>query len=499
MNQAFCIIEPVYESSGTITDYRIVETNPAFVKMTGLTHPESYSVQELEPHLGEEWFRKFEDVVKKGRSVRFEGSVYHFSQKLWYDVSAFPADLKDNTVAVLFINLSAKKKIQEHFKKRLEEKVKLRTAELEESRDFVKRITETTPDVFYIINLEESRLTYVSSAIIQFGYEPEKLYSLGNDVFNEIVHPEDLQPRINNLEQLLSMKPDEIRESEFRIKDASGEWHFIYNRTTVFRFSDNKQPSEILGIAQDITTKKLAERAYMQEKYRNTELERMNEVMDNFVYAAAHDLKAPVSNLLMLNEIIDKTTDYKRKMELQEKYKTIISTLQKTIEGLVNVISVEKINILAIKTIKLEDILNHVTSELSEKLNDVNPEIRSDFSKCPAIEYIEPYLLCIFRNLLSNSLKFRSKFRPLKIEITSERKDQHCLLTFSDNGSGIDLENYGGDLFKPFKRFDFSSEGTGIGLHLVKNMVTRNGGKIQVRSVVESGTAFLIYLNEYKS
>jgi sigma-B regulation protein RsbU (phosphoserine phosphatase) len=74
----------------------------------------------------------------------------------------------------------------------------------------------------------------------------------------------------------------------------------------------------------------------------------------------------------------------------------------------------------------------------------------------------------------------------------------HCFHRFSDNGRGIDIEEHGQDLFKPFKRFHREKEGMGVGLYVIKYMVAKNGGHIEVDSKVGEGTSFNIFLKPYE-
>jgi signal transduction histidine kinase len=70
------------------------------------------------------------------------------------------------------------------------------------------------------------------------------------------------------------------------------------------------------------------------------------------------------------------------------------------------------------------------------------------------------------------------------------------MISFQDNGRGIDLESFGDKLFKPFYQIDSRQEGKGMGLHIVKRMLEKNGGRIEVASQVNSGTRFIAYLKE---
>ncbi|MEX2336485.1 MAG: HAMP domain-containing sensor histidine kinase, partial [Fulvivirga sp.] len=69
---------------------------------------------------------------------------------------------------------------------------------------------------------------------------------------------------------------------------------------------------------------------------------------------------------------------------------------------------------------------------------------------------------------------------------------------FSDNGIGIDLKEHGKNLFQPFKRFSQQATGKGIGLSIIKSMIEKNNGKIEVESAPGEGSTFLCYLCPYK-
>jgi PAS domain S-box-containing protein len=499
MDHGFCIIEVIFNRDNRAIDYIFLENNPAFERLTGLTEVKGRSIRSILPQVGDCWFERFGDVVKTRQSLRFEGTILNGKRELWYDVNAFPIDdPQDNHVAVLFNNITNRKKRAEHFRTLLEQKVIERTAELQESRDFIKHITDTTPDILYILDLSQRRISYISKSVSSLGYTPEEIYSMGRNVFKDMVHPDDYEERINNILLMTSFRGEEVRGTEFRVKDKSGKWHWVNNRTTLFKTGEDNRPLEILGIALDITSRKETEAAYYKERDRSRELKRLNDVMDTFVYSAAHDLKAPISNLILLTNTIESTDDIDMKLDLQKKYNPIIEILNKTISGMINVLSIEKNSDAGVKRIYFSDAIVQIKAELNHKIMEADATIACSFRYCRSIVYNESYLMSIFRNMLTNSLKYRSDFRKPVIMIKSEKVDEEIILTFTDNGIGIDLQRYGDDLFKPFKRFGSKSEGSGIGLHLVKSIVTKNGGHIEVTSAPCEGTAFKIFLVEYK-
>ncbi len=387
---------------------------------------------------------------------------------------------------------------KEDYRQRLEKEVKVRTSELVESQHFVQLITDSTPDILFVYDITKWKIIYVNKGLsVVLGYKPEEVYASGRKEFEQMLHPDDLKRRIGEMARMVSLKPGEVRESEFRIKDKAGNLHWLNVRDLFFKADKKGKTIQALSICQDITEKIQAIDAYRHEKGRSEELRRMNELMDTFVFAAAHDLKAPVSNLKMLTQVIEKTEDADKKLMLQLKYADIIETLDLTISGLVKVLAVEKDFKSGLKTLHLQKVFSKVAAEMKDEIEKIKPEININFS-CKSIVYIESYLFSIFRNLLGNALKFRSEERNVVIDVSSGCEEEYVWVSFTDNGIGIDLKKYGQDMYKPFKRFSTGLKGSGLGLHLVKSIVTKNGGKIEVKSKKSAGTTFKIYMVPYK-
>ena len=135
-------------------------------------------------------------------------------------------------------------------------------------------------------------------------------------------------------------------------------------------------------------------------------------------------------------------------------------------------------------------------TELTEESSEADAKYIISFEK-EEICYVAPFMKSIMRNLLSNALKYRSNKRPLVIEVSTKPAGQLMLLEVKDNGIGLDLKRYGKKLFKPFERLTKQASGQGLGLHLVKTMVERNGGYIEVDGSEDMGMCFRLYLKPY--
>lgn len=98
---------------------------------------------------------------------------------------------------------------------------------------------------------------------------------------------------------------------------------------------------------------------------------------------------------------------------------------------------------------------------------------------------------------MSNAIKYYDENKKPEIRISSKKQDSYILLIVQDNGIGIDLERHRDRVFTPFKRFTTKAEGKRIGLNIIRTMIEKNGGRIEIESEVGRGTSFYVYLKEY--
>lgn len=274
------------------------------------------------------------------------------------------------------------------------------------------------------------------------------------------------------------------------IEKGSDTFHFLS-----YYFYD-KERELAIGFSMDITAQKKTEKAFEQVSAKNLELERMNQIMDMFVYAVAHDLKNPINNLDMIATLIREATSAQEQLDYLQALHKSVSRLKQTIDGLTEVIEIESSRDISRRNLNFSDVISHVTEDLNHMLQEKEGELEIAIHH-PCIYYNEAFLISILKNLLSNAIKYSSGKRKPQIRVKTEKADGFIVLSVSDNGIGIDLNAHSQKMFKPFKRFSRQAEGTGVGLHLIKSMVEKNGGHIEVSSVLGTGTTFTCYLMPY--
>jgi len=99
----------------------------------------------------------------------------------------------------------------------------------------------------------------------------------------------------------------------------------------------------------------------------------------------------------------------------------------------------------------------------------------------------------ILFNLLSNAIKFRSPDRPLKISVTTQAANDKIILTFADNGIGLDVDRYRDRIFGFYQRFHNYPDSKGLGLYMIKIQMEALGGSVSVQSEVNVGTKFSLF------
>lgn len=240
-----------------------------------------------------------------------------------------------------------------------------------------------------------------------------------------------------------------------------------------------------------------------------TELERQNEIIEKqskfkeeLFASISHELRTPLHGILGMSQLISRT-------DMSEKQTNFVNVIKGSADNLLviinDILSLTKMNAGKIELVErpfyLPDFLKEIEGVLKLKAEEKNLflrlEVAPDTPKNIVADHIRIYQILI--NLLNNSIKFTEKgWILLKIESLAKRGDKADLLfTIEDTGIGIEKEKQE-QIFEPFSRVhDLEGgviEGAGLGLNIVKKLMSLLGGKISVESKYGSGTCFKLYL-----
>ncbi|EAS20924.1 histidine kinase sensor protein [Flavobacteria bacterium BBFL7] len=216
-----------------------------------------------------------------------------------------------------------------------------------------------------------------------------------------------------------------------------------------------------------------------------------NERLVHFAHILSHNLRSHASNLQLTLQTFDDVKE-PGEIEVFNSYLNDISfSLNQTLHHLNEVVTIN--TQLKIKeNIDIEAIFNNVLLEFDEDIKAINATIKYDFAELLSIEYVPSFLESVFRNLISNAIKYRDVERPLEIVVKTKSKNKRKLLVIKDNGIGIDLKRHAGKLFHMYRTFHTNDDARGVGLFLVKSKVEALGGDISVKSELGKGSTFSI-------
>jgi PAS domain S-box-containing protein len=320
---------------------------------------------------------------------------------------------------------------------------------LKESEIHFRFLANMIPEIIWTA-LPDGYEDFHNSTFTEYtGLNSEELKGFG---WQKTVHPDDLKIVHKVWDECL--KKGMNYEIEYRISNKEGAYKWFLIRATPWK-DEQGNVIKWFGTTTDIDFGKSLRVSLLQKtdelKHANHELMKVNDIMNHFVYIAAHDLRSPVNNMKMLFEILKDEVDPKKREELFLFMEKSILRLDRTVNGLVEVIQSANEES-AIQQLKFDEIVPIVIADLSISYPDITTYIRTDFKSCPTIRYIKPFLISIIKNLVSNSYKYQSHQRKLQINISTAKVDDLIKLEVKDNGIGYDM-NKVKDIFAPFKRF----------------------------------------------
>lgn len=185
IDEAYCIIELIFNKEMQPVDYLFLETNPAFEKQVKLKNVNGITMRELIPNHEEHWFTRYGKVAITGEPMRFQEYSEQLGQD-WFDIYAFKIDGENSRrVAVLFHNITQRKIEEENLKKTqkaLEERAKQRQEELDENTGLLQTVFDSS-------NL--------AIAVLKTLYDPKGnikdfLFVRVNKVLSDLYHDRDV-------------------------------------------------------------------------------------------------------------------------------------------------------------------------------------------------------------------------------------------------------------------------------------------------------------------
>jgi PAS domain S-box-containing protein len=480
--------------------------NKQWTLFTGATYAPITAAEVAEkfvhPDDQEQTMKAFAEAVITGSTFTVEHRIrsaegsYH-----WFLVKAEPyRDLQTGEIIYWFgvsINIHDRKMAEEALQ---ESEERFRT--MAEASGILIAHTDEAGNAVYF-NQEWLKLT---------GRTMEELINYG---WADFFHPDDRQGFVDAYMNAFQQRQGLKRE--FRLRSQSGEYRWQLAMVSP-RLRPGGKFSGYISSCIDITELKQAgqklQTVYQELAAVNAELlaankelastihqlKHINADLDNFIYTASHDLKAPILNIEGLIKVLSRRfhklyTQDEQIDHILDMMNTAVIRFRGTINDLTDIARIQKQMDQESESIDLQEIVHTTLLDLSQQVEESGARVESYLEQCPSVAFSRKNLKSVIYNLLSNAIKYRDLHRTPQIKITCRPEGDYLVLSVQDNGLGIDTRHEN-KIFGMFKRFHAHVEGTGVGLYIVKKMVENAGGKIAVESKLGEGSVFKVYFKQ---
>ena len=477
-------------TSDTIWDWKIQEDS--FVWNKGITEMFGYQENEVQ-NVSKWWF----DRIHPEDSIRVSVKLYNFLEKRvkkWQDEYRFRC--ADGTYKFVFdrgflIKDETGKSSRmiasmQDVSKQKEEEQRLRLMEtvITHAKDAVmitdNDISETAIPKIVFVNQAFSEMS---------GYASEEVLGKSPVIFNGLNSD---KKEFVKLATAIKNKQETTIETISYKKDKEEYW---VSFSMIPISTKEGTISHWISIQRDITEQKKQEK---EKEQLIRELTQNNKDLKQFSYITSHNLRAPLSNLTgLLNLIEDIPIENSDLKLILNGFSKSTHLLNETINDLVKVVIIKDNPSIKKEEVTFNEVFENVFVQLNFLIDQHKPTIKIKLGKDSLPSINKAYLESILLNLLTNAIKYRQHSKKLNVTITTKAKKDKVIMTFEDNGIGIDMSRNKEKIFGLYQRFHNYPDSKGLGLYLVKSQVETMGGTIEVQSEVNVGTKFTLTFNNY--
>ncbi len=275
-----------------------------------------------------------------------------------------------------------------------------------------------------------------------------------------------------------------LRENE--VETADGHWYV--RRVLPYRTGENGIDGVVITF-NDVTSRRLAADALAAAKL---DADRANNAKSRFLAAASHDLRQPLQTLVLLQGLLDRTTEREQQQLLVARLGQTLDAMSGMLDTLLDINQIEAgIMPVDIVDFPVDDVLAGIAGEFSYHVGSKHLSLRTVSSR--SIIRSDPNLLAqMIRNLVSNAIKYTSSGKVL---LGCRRHGAFLNIEVWDTGIGIPEAEFQA-IFDEYHQFDNaareSSRGLGLGLSIVKRLGDLLGHRVEVRSRPGRGSVFTI-------
>lgn len=461
---------PVAIVISTLTDGRIVEANEAYWSLSGLDPQTSVGQTSLDLGVWNNADERADFINRLKRERSIYDSDYQFKNKdgdLIPTLSFYELVWLGGADVVLsmFYDITDQKNAQHS---------------LQNSEARTRAILNSMPDMIFEISNDGTFLDFMASSELKPTMSMRQLIGKNiRDVFPSVI----AQQTMFALERALAT--DQLHAFEYGLP-PSEETQFFEARISAIT------PKSAIIIVRDISQRKWVETE--REKLIN-ELELKNSELERFTYTVSHDLKSPLITIKGFLGFLEQDATSGNIVRLKADIQRIASATDKMQLLLNELLELTRIGRLVnpYQNVDLNVLVREAVELIQGRIQGRGIQV-SIQENLPIVHGDRPRLLEVLQNLIDNAAKFMGDQSSPRIEIGLHGYENGLPVFYvRDNGIGIELVHHD-RIFGLFNKLNGESEGTGIGLALVKRIIEVHGGRIWVESEPAKGASFLFTL-----
>lgn len=358
---------------------------------------------------------------------------------------------------------------------------------LRQSESRMRAVLEAIPDMIFEMDREGKILNFVPSSTINPLLPSDEF--IGRNI-SQVMPPDVADQTIFNIERAL--ESGMLQVFEYKLPADHENKYF---EASVVR----SDAETVIVMVRDITVRKWAEtereELINQLEKQKDELEQKNTELTQFTYTVSHDLKSPLVTINGYLGYIEQDAASGNMERLRKDTHRIQEAVQKMHALLTELLELSRIGRMmnAPEMIPFQDLVRAALDNIHGRLAAHNITIQHQ-PNLPAVHGDRQRLIEVLQNLLENAAKYMGEQVDPRIEIGQHGVENNKPIFYvKDNGIGIALE-YHERIFGLFNKLDPRSEGTGIGLALVKRIVEVHGGRVWLESELGKGSTFYFTL-----
>ena len=262
---------------------------------------------------------------------------------------------------------------------------------------------------------------------------------------------------------------------------------------TILRENLNQQRTEELIKSHKLILKNetLKKNIEIQKKYYEA-LEKKNQELDSFFLRISHDLKGPLNSMKGLHELVNAEISDPASLEYFNIYNTQINRMDSIVKELITLARIGS-NTYEKKLIDFEKIVQQSITFFSNFENYKNVHFHISIDREITLYEDRSLIQTVLQNLIENAIKYSKRGVKNDVEIIISLLDNQVSIVISDNGIGISLDDQE-KIFNMFYRASQQSEGSGLGLYILKRSIEKLKGTIFLESEPNIGSKFTVLL-----